>query len=173
MKPLVLGEDYTIGSYTRPTTANGQGKASVTINGIGGYVGSMKLEFEIYSPTLASIGVKAEGTFVYDRESKKNKVNVVVGDGATYTEGIDYTLEYSTRTNHTDAGEHSITVRSTGTGKIQAGSTAEVKYTIAKRSIEPNNDVTVSDVADSYAYNGTAHKPTPAVSYKGQNLSAF
>lgn len=171
-KPLVLGEDYTIGSYTRPTTANGQGKASVTINGIGGYVGSMKLEFEIYSPTLASIGVKAEGTFVYDRESKKNKVNVVVGDGATYTEGIDYTLEYSTRTNHTDAGEHSITVRSTGTGKIQAGSTAEVKYTIAKRSIEPNNDVTVSDVADSYAYNGTAHKPTPAVSYKGQNLSA-
>ncbi len=171
-KPLVLGEDYEIGSYTRPTTANGQGKASVTINGIGGYVGSMKLEFEIYSPTLASIGVKAEGTFVYDRESKKDKVTVVVGDGVTYIEGTDYTLEYSTRTNHTDAGEHSITVRSTGTGKIQAGSTAEVKYTIAKRSIAPGNDVTVSDVADSYVYNGTAHKPTPTVSYKNQNLSS-
>ncbi len=171
-KPLVLNEDYTIGSYVRPSTPNGQGTASVTINGIGGYVGSMKLEFEIYSPTLDSIGVKVDGTYTYDRESKKNKVNVTVGDGSTYLQGTDYTLEYSSRTNHTDAGKHQIIVRSTGNGKIQAGSTVTVDYTIEPRSIAPGNNVTVSDVTDSYTYTGIAHQPEPIVTYNSQRLSS-
>ncbi len=170
-KPLVLDEDYTIGTYVYPTAANGQGTAKVTINGIGSYVGTMILEFEIYSPTLESIGVSVEGTYTYDRESKRNQVSVKVGDGTSYTEGTDYVVEYSSRTNHTDAGKHSITVRSTGTGKIQAGSTVTVDYTIEPRSIAPGNDVTVSEVADSYTYTGTAHKPTPTVTYKNQSLS--
>ncbi len=167
-KPLVLGEDYSITGYIGNTK---QGTATVNIRGENGYTGTMSLKFEIYSPTLDSIGVTVDETYTYDRESKKDKVNVKVGDGSTYILGTDYTLEYSSKTNHTDAKEHEIIVKSTGSGKIQAG-TLTVKYTINPRSIESGNNVTVSDVTENYTYTGTAHKPTPTVTYKSQNLSS-
>ena len=96
------GKDYTV-SYTNNINA---GTATVTINGKGGYIGSMTRTFQIDKANLsdAEIGGITEKSYTGSEITQDVKVKT---GGATLTGGKDYTVSYK---NNKNAGTASLTI---------------------------------------------------------------
>lgn len=138
---LKLGVDYEIAGYENNTR---EGTARVQFRGIGKYTGTRWEEFQIVAARLDSTMVKINGTYTYDIDSNGDgkdqfedvKKNLVVSNGdVTYEEGVDYTVSRVPGDAGTSAGQHKITVSSTGKGMLRAGDSVTVTYNVEPRSL--------------------------------------
>ncbi len=86
----------------------------------------------------------------------------VIADGVTLREGTDYTLSYK---NNDRVGTATIVVTGKGDYKGQITS----NFTITPRNL---SSTTVTLSKTSYAYDGTAKKPTVTVAYNSTKFSA-
>ena len=144
-KVLVLDTDYTV-KYSNNVEV---GTATVTITGIGYYLGNTTTNFNI-TYNMRDVSVEKIADQVYTGKEITPKV-VVTHNSATLQEGIDYTLSYS---NNVEIGKGTITI--TGIGKYSR--TKQVNFNI-KRDI---NDYTVLAI-DNQVYTGSEIKPNITV----------
>ena len=94
----------------------------------------------------------AKGIYTYTGEAHEPTVTI---EG--YDVNTDYTVEYS---NNTNAGEATITVKPTETGKL-FGSAVTVNFTISQAT----NEWTTEPNIQGWTYNGTANTPTGAAKF--------
>ena len=139
---LTEGTDYTV-SYTNSVNA---GTATVTITGIGQYIGTLTKTFTISAKTVTPTVTLAATTYTYDGTAKQP--SVTVKDGSTTLAATDYTVAYS---NNVNAGTSTATV----TLKGNYSGSATASYSIQAKKITP----TVTLSKRSFAYNGKEQKP--------------
>ena len=147
---LKLGEDYTA---TFSNNVN-VGTATVTVTGMGNYDGSATTTFSIKAASIANANVTKVVGKTYTG-SAITQSPVLIFNGKTLVEGIDYSLSYS---NNVNAGNQTASMIVTGKGNFT--NKTSVPFTIVRA---PLQSVTVSPT--SYAYDGTAK--TPAVTVVG------
>ena len=139
------------------------GTATITITGMNNYNGSSN--YKTYKITAAPIsGAAVSGinsSYSYTGSELKPTPTVTLS-GKTLTAGTDYTVAY---TNNTNAGTATVTI----TGKGNYTGTVTKTFKITAVSI---NGAAVSGVNASYAYTGSAIKPTPTVTVSGKKLTA-
>ena len=146
-KTLVSGEDYKL-SYKNNTNV---GTATVTITGIGDYIGTVSKTYKINAASVAKATVTLSATsYTYSGAAKKPSVKSVVLGSTTLKAGTDYKVSYK---NNTKAGTATVTI--TGLGNYTG--TVSKTYTIKKASLAK---ATVKLSATSYTYDGKAKKPT-------------
>lgn len=146
---LEKGKDYKITAYSNNINA---GIASVTVQGINGCTGTVKMYYKINPANIGTAKVSAS--------IKNSELNVVVTyNSKSLTEGVDYTKKVTT--TKTDASvKYYIAV--SGINNFSGG--INYTYTVASPSstkVKPsssNNTVKLSKT--SYTYDGNAKKPT-------------
>ena len=149
--PLAEGEDFTVAYADN----NAAGTATVTISGIGNYVGSLSRTFVIEQGNLGDLDgrvslVLTGDDTTYDGTEKKPAVRI-----PGLTEGVDYEVTYA---NNVSDGEATVTV----TGKGSYSGTVTKTFQIAKGSTLALADTVTIDVPEGGAgYDGTPQ--TPAV----------
>ena len=156
---LTKNVDYTV-EYSNNSRI---GTATVTVKAQDGSncTGSIETKFLI----LPSGTIKAEnislgsGPFVYDGTAKKPTVTVTIGN-KTLASGTDFSVAYS---NNVDAGTATVTVK----GVTNYNGEATKTFTITRKSI---SSAAVSLSPATYTYDGTAKKPTAAVTDAGKTL---
>ncbi len=130
------------------------GTATVTIEGIGRYDGTVVRTFGIGRKNIAKCAVSLSGTsYAYTGSGIKPQVTVRVSSQNTVKlkNGVDYTVVYS---NNVRPGTASVTIKAKSgnyTGSIVK------KYTITKKSI---SKFKVSLSTKVYTYNKKAKKPS-------------
>lgn len=133
------------------------GTATVTIEGIGKYEGTVVKTFAIGKKNIAKCAVTLSGTsYAYTGSAIKPAVTVQVSSQNTVKlkNGVDYTLTYS---NNVKAGTATVTIKAKGNN--YTGSVAK-KYTITKKSISKFKASLSTSV---YTYNKKAKKPSVTV----------
>ncbi len=117
---LTEDTDYTV-SYADNTDA---GTATITITGIGSYIGELTYQFEIEPADITDAAVKlSEDEYTYDGQEKTPTATVTLADGTVLTENTDYTVSYK---NNIEAGTATVTV----TGKGNYTGTVTASFTI-------------------------------------------
>nr|MCR5452121.1 hypothetical protein [Lachnospiraceae bacterium] len=164
---LVGGTDYVISGYpynTDGTTPDnltaGTDTGVVQISGTGNYEGDLSVNFDICnSIKTATITLDSDYDLTYTSGSIEPPVDSVTLNGATLTEGTDYTVSYS---NNVDVGTATVTVSGTGafTGK------ATTTFEITQRSIDTSASTTsgsfvVDSVSGLVAYGEEYSVTTP------------
>lgn len=157
---LKKGTDYTV-RYSNNTKV---GTATVTITGAGNYTGSTAVSFDIkcaHKNSKVTITKEAtceeDGSAVYDCSDCKQKVTEVIPK-----------LGHNV-TSYTVTKQPTLTAAGTKTGKCtRCGKTVSVS--IPKLVNISSATVTLS--AQSYAYTGTAKKPSVTVKLNGTTLKS-
>ena len=144
---LTPGEDYEV-SYTDNVKV---GTATVTINGLDAYEGTVALQFEIARADINAADVAAIAKETYNGKAIE-PVPLVEYAGVSLSEGVDYTVSYE---NNVNAGTANITLA----GKGNYEGTKTVKFEIVGASL---SKATVSSIA-SQTYDGDAKCPKPEV----------
>lgn len=138
------------------------GTATITATSGDGLV-SDKYDVTITAVNLSMATVQLDTTNSYVYDGKVHKPNVVVSyRGEVLKEGTDYKITYKDNVN---AGSALITI-SGGTNGCYIG-TKEVRYTIAKRSIDK---VAMKISATAFDYTGAAITPKLTVTDLGKTL---
>ncbi|MCM1143371.1 MAG: lectin like domain-containing protein [Blautia sp.] len=150
---LIKNRDYTATFQNNKEVSAANKKASVTIRGIGNYVGEITAEFTITKKVLRADMISVQG-WVYDGTTHQNIVTVT-NQGTPMTEGTDYTIKYNKSPLH--AGTYTVTV--TGKGTNYSGS-AKQSFTIEKRDL---TDGMVSISMQQTEYTGKDIKPAVSV----------
>ncbi len=133
------------------------GTATVTIEGIGRFAGTVVKTFTIGRKNIAKCSVTLSGTsYVYTGGAIKPAVTVQVSGQNTVKlkNGVDYTIAYS---NNIKPGTATVTIKAKGNN--YTGSIVK-KFKITKKSI---SKLKVSLSAKTYTYNKKAKKPSVAV----------
>ena len=155
---LASGTDYTV-SYKNNTNV---GTATVTITGKGNYSGGKSITFSITAKSISGATVSGvSANYEYTGSAIKPTPTVAL-NGKTLTLNSEYNVAYSSNIN---AGTATVTVNGIGN---YTGSKS-VTFKITAKSI---GGASVSGIADSYNYTGTAIKPTPTVTLSGKTLTS-
>ena len=154
---LVMGTDYTV-TYANNTNV---GTASITIQGMGNYLGTKYLSFQITGGAFDSASVTGIGSSYEYTGSAIAPVPTVKIGNTTLASGTDYTVTYK---NNTNVGTATVTI--TGKGNYSGGKS--ITFSITAKSI---SGATVSGVSANYEYTGAAIKPTPTVTLSGKTLT--
>ena len=159
-KILTEGTDYEI-SYLNNIEI---GKATMVIEGRGGYTGTVKKTFQIKGMAFNSDKIEIASGFVSKVTYTGDPIlqNAVLKDKSTHTtlyEGTDYTVSYK---NNIKAGTATVTF--TGMGKY--GGSFSRTYTIAKAKITKADVV----LGVSYTYVKGGAKPNPTITVGGNTL---
>jgi hypothetical protein len=124
-KTLEQDKDYTVAYADNKTS----GTATVTITGMGNYVGTIERKFTIAPADLSACSVTLSyTTTTFSGGEKKPAVTVKTAKGTTLKKGTNYTVTYSDNRN---AGTATVTV--TGVGNY-AGTVTKT-FTIKPRDI--------------------------------------
>ncbi len=105
---LKSGTDYK--ATVSPATIKNAGTYTVTIEGMGDYVGTAQTTFAVNPASLSSAQIQAIGDVYYTGAALKPSVKVV-WQGKTLTSGTDYTVAYA---NNTAVGTGKVTVTGRG-----------------------------------------------------------
>ncbi|MCR5793822.1 MAG: leucine-rich repeat protein [Solobacterium sp.] len=141
---LVNGTDYTISYENNINT----GTATVTIEGIGGYTGTVTKEFTIIPRVITPEVTLSTSSYTYNGKAKTPGVTVKDGD-TTLVKGTDYTVTYGA--GRTNVGTYNVKVTLQGN---YSGS-KKVSFTITAKAITPAVTLTTTE----YTYNGKARTP--------------
>jgi hypothetical protein len=137
-----------------------EGRAKVTVTGIGGCEGTRELYFDIYKNSINDAEITlAYDSVLYDGTAKEPAVTVTY-DGTTLEKDTDYTISYE---SNKEEGQATVTV----TGKNNWKGTRTVYFNIYKYSLA-SADVKLE--YDSVLCDGTAKEPTVTVTYQGKTL---
>lgn len=156
---LVKDVDYKLTTYTNNVTI---GKATVVIEGIGNYNGTITHEYTIVSKDVQGFNVALNpDTYVYNGKYHTPTVTVTNDSNVTLESGVDYDVEYI---NNKMAGTASVIV----TGKGNYVGTITRNFTIEHARVEKTN-VTLSYKETTFT--GGYKKPTVVVkTEKGTTL---
>lgn len=157
---LRKNSDYIV-SYSNNVNA---GTATVTIEGIGRYNGTVTKSFKIGIKNIAKCSVSLSGTsFTYTGSAINPSVTVRVSSQNTVKlrNGVDYTVTYA---NNIEPGKATVTIRAKGSN--YTGSIVK-NYTIAKANI---SKFSASLSTSVYTYNKKAKKPSVKVKNGGTTL---
>ena len=157
-KTLKLNEDYTL-TYSNNINV---GTATITINGIGNYTGSKKINFNIVPKKLdiSSATVNSINSQTYTGSSIEPSVTVTL-NGKTLKLNEDYTLTYS---NNVNVGTATITINGIGN---YTGS-KKVNFNIAPKKLDISS-ATVNSIG-SKTYTGASIKPSVTVTLNNKTL---
>lgn len=160
---LELGKDYEISGYG-PNNKLGVNAGEVTLQGIGAYISSMTLNFDIIATVLSSSMVNIDDTnCIYDGKAQHGNLKVTVQaaeGGEIFKLGKDYTLSFSS--NDINAGKtHTVTVTPTQNGRLQ-GNPVTKNYEIHPCPL--NENMVGQITANGAVYNGNPHNLEPVVS---------
>lgn len=146
---LALDKDFKV-TYTNNTNA---GEATVTIEGIGNYEGTITKTFEIKKKALGDIGVRNIPDHIYTGTELQPVISLELDVYTTLTKGVDYQVVYS---NNVNVGTATVQVQGIGnyTGVI------EKTFKITPKTIA-NASVVLSELVSNY--DGTEKKPTASV----------
>ena len=122
-KTLEEGVDYQI-TFANNTDA---GTATITITGIGSYIGTVERTFEITPQTITPTITLSQSSFTYNGKEQKPSVTVSY-NGKQLKEGVDYNLAYD---NNIEPGTASVTISCIGN---YSGS-ATKEFTINKDNV--------------------------------------
>ncbi|MGN0465790.1 MAG: YDG domain-containing protein [Lachnospiraceae bacterium] len=132
-KELEQDVDYTV-TYRNNINA---GTATVEINGIGKYLGTVTKEFTIEKASIGNYTLTLSAT-KYSYSGSAKKPSTTVKDGSkTLKKDTDYTVSYK---NNTNIGFGTVTV--SGTGNYTGTLTAEISISPAKPSLSGFGKVT-------------------------------
>lgn len=143
--PLTLGTHYSV-SYSNNIDL---GTATVTVNGIGEYVGSKQATFNIIKKPVSLLTITPTSSQIYTGLPITPLISIKDGS-TTLVNGTDYTLSYS---NNTNVGTATITI--TGIG-IYSGTTSA---TFAITAI--NTSSLTLTPAPNQTFTGIALTPDP------------
>ena len=144
---LTFGTDYTA-AYTNNVNV---GTATVTITGIGTYLGSKTQTFVIIAKAASTLSIDAIANQTYTGSALTPAV-VVKDGGTTLTLGMDYTAAYTANTN---VGTAILTI--TGTGNY-TGTKAQT-FAILPKAV---NTLSIDPITN-LIYTGAAITPLPVV----------
>ncbi len=138
---LISGTDYEV-SYSDNVNV---GTATMTVTGIGKYMGSVSKTFTIAprSITAATVTLSVD-SFFYDGTEKRP--SVIVKDGTrTLVQGTDYTIAYS---NNTEAGTAIVTVsgKDNYSGDITAEFVIKQGQGFTYGDLDDDGDIDVDDL---------------------------
>ncbi|MCR5783671.1 MAG: hypothetical protein K6G90_13170 [Clostridia bacterium] len=144
--------EWNDGEITAPPSVTSTGIKTYTC----GVCGATREESipKLVEPLDDSRVTLSAATFVYSNAVQKPTVTVKNSAGTGLTEGVDYTVEFSSGCK--DPGTYTVTV--TGNGNYSG--TVTKTFTITK---QPLNDSRVTLSADTFAYNSAVQKPTVTV----------
>ena len=157
-KTLKLNEDYTL-TYSNNVNV---GNATITINGIGNYTGSKKINFNIVPKKLdiSSATVNSINSQTYTGFSIEPSVTVTL-NGKTLKLNEDYTLTYS---NNVNVGTATITINGIGN---YTGS-KKINFNIVPKKLDISS-ATVNSIS-SKTYTGSSIKPSVTVKLNNKTL---
>ena len=157
-KTLKLNEDYTL-TYSNNVNV---GTATITINGIGNYTGSKKINFNIVPKKLdiSSATVNSIDSQTYTGFSIEPSVTVTL-NGKTLKLNEDYTLTYS---NNVNVGTATITINGIGN---YTGS-KKINFNIVPKKLDISS-ATVNSIS-SKTYTGSSIKPSVTVKLNNKTL---
>ena len=124
---LKAGTDYKVKSYSNNVNA---GTATVTLEGLGSYVGTAKKTFTISKASISSATLP-QTSYTYDGKAKSPAVTVKGSDGRTRKEGADYTL--ITPAGRTAVGTYTYSV--TGKGNYEGFKTVSFTVSAARQAM--------------------------------------
>lgn len=154
---LTEGTDYTL-EYKDNTNA---GTASVTVTGMGNFIGTMTKSFTILPKPIDETTVVLDSSvFMYDGTEKTPTVTVMDGERVLEA-GTDYRLTYS---DNISAGNASVTVE----GVDNYAGSKTVNFRIEPKSIL---DAKVTLHSTVLAYDGTEKRPEVRVEDNGVVLT--
>jgi len=159
---LTKGTHYTV-AYSNNISV---GTATVTINGIGNYKGTVTKTFDIKKKAITKdmITVNAVNyTGLAQNPVVVKNGNTVMVSKTDDPENGDYTIKYSK--TPINAGSYTATI----TGANNYSGSVKVTVKVGKTNI---NDTTVSLSQTTYDYDGKAKKPTVTVDIDGQKIPA-
>jgi gliding motility-associated-like protein len=140
---LVEGTDYEV-TYSDNINV---GTATVTVNGIGNYSGTLTKTFNVVSKSLEIAKIGTIGSQLYTGTERKPAVLVTDGS-VTLVVGVDYTVSY---TDNINVGTAKVTV--TGIGNYKA--TLDGNFQIVSKSIE---NAVIEAIVDQ-TYTGSELEP--------------
>ncbi len=147
---LVKDTDYKV-SYKNNKNA---GTATVTVTGIGEYIGTAKKTFTIKRKSIKSLTIALKSpSITYNAKARKPALKAIKMGTMTLKKNTDYTVSYK---NNKKAGKGSAIVK----GKGNFSGTVTKTFTIKKKALA---DTKISLSKTSYVYNGKAKKPTVTV----------
>lgn len=154
------GKTLSILDYTVTYSNNVEiGTATVTIEGIGKYTGTITEDFEITKGDLGNAIVTLEkNSYVYTGTAKEPQVTVRL-DGKTISES-EYTVTYADNVN---AGTAKVTIAALADSAYYTGSISK-NFEIAKGDL---NNATVTLEYESCIYTGEAKEPQVIVTLDG------
>lgn len=160
VRTLVKDTDYTV-SYSNNVAV---GTATVTVSGIGNYVGSRSANFKITEQDISAATVTLPNGYTYSYMGNtvgvEPEVEVTV-KGVTLTKDKDYTVTYQ---NNKACGTATVTVN----GKGDFGGSTTANFTIEAHSINAE-DVVVADIPNQ-AYTGSPVVPKLTITCGTYNL---
>jgi len=122
-KPLVLGTDFILGTYSNNTNT---GTASVVISGAGNFEGDVTVNFNITMHPLASnMFAIVNKTYTGNPIALTGNDIIAINNGDTLVLGTDFTL--GAYVNNTNAGTATVTINGAGN---YLGSSVPVQFTI-------------------------------------------
>lgn len=159
-KTLLQDTHYTV-SYSDNVNA---GTATVTISGLGAYVGTVQKTFAILPKSISGMNASlAADTYAYTGDEVEPKVTLMDGN-TTLVRDVHYTVTY---TNNINAGTATAVIVGKGnyTGQITLAFTIyEVVTTVDIADVE------ISEIADQI-YTGKPITPSLVLSYNGTVLT--
>ena len=154
-KELSYGTDFTV-SYENNTSG---GTATATIEGCGGYGGTIQKQFDIKtSISVCQVDV-LEKTVNYTGDKCTPSISVKLGDNVL-VHGKDYEIQYD---KNIDEGMADVII--TGIGDYVE--TKTVNFIISKQDISAAQ---ISLAQTSFTYDGTEKKPQVKIEYEGKTL---
>lgn len=154
---LKKNSDYTVSYSNNVNVSTSSQRATVIIEGIGGYQGTVVKNFTIMPRDISQCAVSLSGTkFAYTGSAVTPAVTVRVSsdNSMKLKKDIDYTVSYA---KNVEPGTAAVTIKATG-GSYK-GSMVK-NYTIAKADI---SSLASSLSKTSYTYNKKARKPAVTV----------
>lgn len=134
--PLVLGTDFTLGTYTNNTAS---GTATVTISGKGNYVGDVIASFTIGgTPLSAAMFTIANKTYTGSAIQLADVDITANNNGTAMTLGTDYTI--GSYTDNVNAGTATVIIN--GAGNYSGNAT--VNFTIAPATLTAEMFTTIA-----------------------------
>lgn len=154
---LKKNSDYTVTYSNNTSVSTSSSRATVTIEGIGGYKGTIVKDFTIVPKDISKCAISLSGTrFAYTGSAVKPAVTISVSSGNSMKlkKDIDYTVTYA---KNVEPGTASVTIKATG-GSYK-GSVVK-NFTITKANI---GSLTSTLSPSAYIYNKKARKPAVTV----------
>ena len=124
--------------YTTYTNNTETGEATVKIEGVNNFSGTIYYTFNINAKEFTEDMIEAIGALTYDGNAKE-PASVVKYNGMTLNAGTDYTVSYA---DNTDAGTATLTITATTRNNNYTGS-ASKNFTIQKANVNVTATPTV------------------------------